>query len=127
MQINRPTSLNNRLIVEMYKKEALRSKVVNGFASVDQKLTLKGLRVLADAQLDDNTLVKKGSTAYIKEEALHTQAWAQKALESDYFKEPFLIVDKIYVEFIKPPSEECSSCGGFVINCVCSACRLEAK
>lgn len=117
-------SLNNRLIVEVYKKEALRSKEKNGFAYVDQKLFLKGLRVLIDAKFDDGTVIHKGSIAYIKEEVLHTQQWAQKAFESTYFQEPFLIVDKTYVEFIEPPqhnkcqmhivdsSGTCKNCGG---------------
>lgn len=102
------TSVNNRLIVEVYKKEALRSKVENGFATIGQKLALKGLKVLIDAKLDDGMLVPKGSTVYIKEEILHTQQWAQKAFESSYFPEPFLIVDRTYIEFIEPPKNPTS-------------------
>lgn len=98
-------SMNNRLIVEAYKKEGLKSSVNNGFAMIAQKVVVKGLKVLMNAKLSDGTLVPKGSTAYIKEETLHTQQWAQKALESDNVKVPFLIVDLNYVEFISPPVE----------------------
>ena len=97
-----PSSFNNRLIVEVYKKEAMRSKEVNGFAFVDQKFTLKGLKVLVDAKLSDGTFIKRGSIAYIKEEALHGQQWAQKHFETSFLQEPFLIVDMNNVEFIEP-------------------------
>jgi hypothetical protein len=99
-----PTSLNNRLVVETYKKEAPRSEVRNGFASIGQKLNLKGLTVLVNAQLNDGTLVVAGSKAFIKEEILHTQQWAQKMFEPiSFISVPFLIVDLTHVEFIQPP------------------------
>jgi len=95
-------SLNNRVIVEMYKKGELRATEKNGFAFVAQKLTLKGLKVLMDAKLNDGTFIRKNSIAYIKEEALHTQAWAQKGLECDAVEGQFLIVDTSFVEFFLP-------------------------
>ena len=100
--LNATSSLNNRLIVEKYVKGEIRAKERNGFALIDQKTQVKGLKILADAILNNNVLIRKGSTAYIKEEALHTAAWAQKALESDAISVPFLIVDLSQVEFIKP-------------------------
>lgn len=102
MKISSPTSLNSKLIVEAYKKEGLRANVQNGFARLDQKLTVKGLKVLMDAKLSDGTVVEKGATAYIREESLHTQQWAQKVLESDGVSQPFIIVDASNVEFIVP-------------------------
>jgi hypothetical protein len=96
------TSLNNRLIVEKYTKEALRSKEVSGFAFVDQKLTLKGLKTLIDAKLTDGTLIRKGTIAFIKEEVLHTAAWAQKSYTCDGVEGQFLIVDINQVEFVEP-------------------------
>lgn len=103
--LNSTRSMNNRLIVEAYKKEALRSTEKNGFAFVSQKLSLKGLKVLIDVKLSDSTFVVKDSIAYIKEELLHTASWAQKAMDCDAIGQPFLIVDLNYVEFIQPPSE----------------------
>jgi len=110
MTLDFPLSMNNRLIVEAYKKEGLRATEKNGFAFVSQKLALKGLKVLVDTRLDDGTrfglYVRKGSTAYIREESLHTQAWAQKALECETLPCPFLIVDMQFVEFLSPPPDE---------------------
>ena len=98
----RPCSFNNRLILEKYVKGEIRKKITNGFASIDQKSSVKGLRVLVDAYLG-NTLIPKDSVAYIKEEVLHTAAWAQKLLESDTIDGQFLIADLTHVEFIIPP------------------------
>lgn len=95
-------SLNNRLLVEVYKKGELRSKVSNGFATIDQKSALKGLRVLIEGKLNDGTIVRRNSIAYIREEVLHTQAWAQKPLECEFIPQPFLIVDAGFIEFIDP-------------------------
>ena len=100
-----PRSLNNRLVVEPYRKEALRANVRNGFATLDQKLAVKGLMVLMDAKLNDGSTVPKGSKAYIREEALHTQPWAQKVSESDAVEGQFLIVDLNHVEFIVLPDD----------------------
>lgn len=99
-------SFNNRLVVEPYQKGALQSTVTNGFAFITQKVTVKGLTVLMDAKLEDGTFVPKGSIAYIKEESLHTQPWAQKVLESDTLGVPFIIVDLANVEFISPPPND---------------------
>lgn len=96
-------STNNRFIVEPYKKEAIRSNEKSGFAFIDQKIKLKGLKVLIDAQLIVNgvaILVKKGSVVYVKEESLHTQQWAQKYMECDSINERFLIIDFSQVECI---------------------------
>lgn len=105
-QFTETRSMNNRLVVEPYVKSALQSTVTNGFAFITQKVTIKGLKVLMDAKLSDGTFVPKGSTAYIKEETLHTQPWAQKVLESDTLGVPFIIVDLAHVEFISPPPDE---------------------
>jgi hypothetical protein len=98
-------SLNNRLVIEAYKKEGLRANVQHGFARLDQKLAVKGLTILMDAKLNDGTFVPKGSKAYIREETLHTAPWAQKILESDLLGQPFMITDLANVEFIEPPTD----------------------
>ncbi len=103
-KLNSMRSMNNRLVVEAYKKGPLDSTINNGFAFINQKMTVKGLTVLMDAKLNDGTIVLKGSTAYIKEEDLYTQLWATKILESDTLKVPFIIVDMNNVQFISPPT-----------------------
>lgn len=99
-------SVNNRLLLETYKKEGLRANIQNGFARLDQKVAVKGLKVLVAAKLNDGTYVPQGSTAYIREELLHTQQWAQKVLESEGVEGPFIIVDFSNVEYLSPPKQE---------------------
>jgi hypothetical protein len=98
-------SLNNRLIVEIYKKEALKSEIRNGFATIAQKTCVKGLKVLVDGALD-GVKIPTNSVVYIREESLHTKPWAQKPLESDNISVPFLIVDKNEIEYITFPESE---------------------
>lgn len=98
-----PRSVGNKLIVESYQKEGLKSSVSNGFAFVEQKVMLKGLKVLVDAYLSDGTHIPVGSLAYIKEEELHTKPWAQKILQCDALSQTFIVVDLSNVEFIAPP------------------------
>lgn len=101
--LDTPSSMNNRLIVEPYVKEALRAKIQNGFATPDQKTTLKGLKIYLNAKLNDGTFIRAGSVAYIREELLHTAQWAQKKYESAATGDKqFLIVDLANIEFIVP-------------------------
>lgn len=95
-------SLNNRLIVEKYTKEALREDHSRkGFALIAQKTNLKGLKVLVDAKLSDGSTVKAGSIAFFKEEVLHTAPWAAKVWECPVLTQPFIIVDLSQVEMIQ--------------------------
>ena len=93
-------SLNNRLVVEVYKKGELRHKESNGFAFVDQKVKVHGLKTLMDAKLNDGDNIPSGSIVFIKEESLHTAAWAQKAYECDGIEGKFMIIDISVVEFV---------------------------
>ena len=96
-------SLNNRFVVEAYFTDrALKAKETNGFALIQQKIELKGLRLLMDANLEDS-VVPKGSTIFIREEYLHSQPWAKKILESESVEGKFIIVDVANVEFVKLP------------------------
>jgi len=100
------TSLNNRFIVEPYSGDrTLKAKTVTGFAIVQQKVSIVGLKLLMDMLMTmgaDTVLFKKGSTVYIKEELLFTQPWAQKVYESDGLESKFIIVDSNQVEFVVP-------------------------
>ena len=110
--MNGTFSLNNRLVVEAYLSDrALKAKETNGFAMIQQKVEVKGLKLLMDARLTQMgnvqidgvsapAIVPKGSTVYIREELLHTQAWAQKILESPAVEGKFIIVDVNNVEFV---------------------------
>ena len=102
---NNPQSLNNRFILEPYKNDrTLKSNASTGFAIVQQKVSVVGLTLLADAEITFNGLGRtfdKGSIVYIKEELLFTQPWAQKVYESDAIEGKFIIVDSTYIEFIQ--------------------------
>ena len=101
--VNSPRSFNNRLILEAYKTDrALKSTVTSGFAMVSQKILVKGLKVLIDTKLNDGTFIHKGCVAYVREEYLHTQPWAQKTLQSDAVEGDFIIVELAHVEFVVP-------------------------
>ena len=96
-------SLNNRVILEQYTKSGLKSEVKNGIATPGQKDGIKGLLVLVDAYLPDGRRIPKGSTAYIREEILHTHAWASKPLTCDTIPGKFMPVDVTYIEFFSTP------------------------
>jgi hypothetical protein len=107
-------SLNNRFIVEAYFTDrSLKAKETNGFAMIQQKVSLKGLRLLVPARLDkplsstanggplSETIIPAGSIVYIREELLHTQPWAQKIFESEAVEGKFMIVDMTNIEFVQ--------------------------
>ncbi|CAM6004801.1 unnamed protein product [Sphagnum balticum] len=78
-------------------------EATNQMLTLAKKLPMIHKKVL---RLKDGTFIQSGSIAYVKEELLHTSAWAQKILESDTFPKPFIIVDMTNVEYIVPPSGE---------------------
>lgn len=92
-------SVNNRLVLEPYIKEGLKSKVSGGIAIPGQRDGLKGLLVLMDTRLSDDREIPKGSTAYLREETLHTQAFASKPLSCAILPNKFIIVDIQFIEF----------------------------
>jgi hypothetical protein len=101
-----PFSLNNRVIVEPYKTDkTLKAEVRNGFAMIEQKVTVKGLKLLAEAHTEKYGFISKGSMVYIRESYLHSQEWAKTIFKSDGIEGPFIIVDLNFVEFIGPEKE----------------------
>ncbi len=100
-----PISLN-RFVVEPYLTDrGLKVRESNGFAMIQQKVTVKGLKLMMDFQGSingSNFNFPKGSVAFIREELLHTQPWAQKPLEAEGVEGKFLIIDRIHVEFVVP-------------------------
>ena len=101
-----PQSLNNRFIVETYKEDrGLKATVQNGFAMVAQKVSVKGLKLLADATFvigNETQTYLAGSTVYIKEGLLQSAPWAKVAFTSDAIEGEFMIVDATYIEFVVP-------------------------
>lgn len=96
-------SLNSRLVLEVYKTDgSVRMSVTNGWAKTEQKSRLVGLKVLMSCYLQNN-YIQAGSTAYIREEILHTAPWAKNPLSCDTLSQPFMVVDSSLVEFIDQP------------------------
>lgn len=100
-------SYNNKLICETYKGDRdLRTKVNAGFAVVDQKSRVIGLKVLVSAKLANGDFVPAGSTAYVKEKLLRDSPALKETYEADTIKERFLVVDMSLVDFVAPPPED---------------------
>lgn len=100
-----PVSLNNRFIVESYKEDrGLKTQVKNGFAMVQQKVSLQGLKLLANVTMTDGSKYgqsfQKGDIAYIKEGALQSQPWAKATFTSEAIEGEFMIVDMAHIEFV---------------------------
>lgn len=96
-------SVNHLIACEPYKgARGIRSKISSGVAVVQQKTGVVGLRVVADAKIDKDTIVKAGSIVYIKEEILYTyKDMYASVLECSDIKEPFILANYSHVAFIK--------------------------
>lgn len=97
-----PRSLNGRFIVESYKEDrALKATIQNGFAMVSQKVSLKGLKLLADVQNSQGQWIAyKGDIAYIRESSLQSQPWAKATFTSESIEGEFMIVEQLHIEFV---------------------------
>lgn len=103
--LNKSSSFNGKIILEAYTHTEVKADIRSGWATINQKTSLKGLTVLIQAILSDGTIIPSGSTAYIKEELLHTQPWAKNKLKSDTLSKEFIIVGMNEIEYIDPPFE----------------------
>lgn len=98
-----PRSPNGRYILESYKEDrALKATVSNGFAMVSQKVSLKGLKLLADvlSPVTGQYIAYKGDIAYIREASLQSQPWAKATFTAEAVEGEFIIVDQSHVEFV---------------------------
>lgn len=100
-------SFNNRFILEPYHSDrAIKMTTGSGFALIAQKVSLTPLRLKVDFEGIVHgyyTHLPKDSVVYIREEFLHTQAWAKQVLECSDIDGKFIIVDSMYVEMIRKP------------------------
>jgi len=103
MTLNNPTSFN-KLILQAYQHTEIRADGNKGWIQAGQKNSLKGLKVLVDAKLSDGITVLKDSTAYIKEDSLHTSVWAKDKRKCDTLPGEFILVTMNEVEYIDPPA-----------------------
>ena len=63
MTLSKSSSFNNKLVLEAYIHTEIRQEINKGWAKPDQKIKLKGLKVLIQAILPDGTVVPAGSIA----------------------------------------------------------------
>jgi hypothetical protein len=97
-----PRSINGRFILESYKEDrALKATVQNGFAMVSQKVSLKGLKLLADVQnAQGQWIAYKGDIAYVRESSLQSQPWAKATFTSEGIEGEFMIVEQAHIEYV---------------------------
>ena len=100
-----PIALNGRVILETYKEDrSLKAEVSNGFAMIQQKIRVTGLKALADGMIPNGTkygqYINKGDLVYIKEKSLRDAPWAKDSFVSEAIDGQFMIVDSSHVEFI---------------------------
>lgn len=99
-------TVNNKLILEPYKgKGKVEAQINSGFASIKQKSTLIGLKLLSDGNVamgrEMFIEVKKGQIAYFPEEILHAHDWAKKTFNLEGSEEKFIIAEAAYVVAVK--------------------------
>ena len=102
-------SLNNRVLVEPYKKTELKAEVRNGMAMISQKVNLKGLKLMADADLTVQgcfVCLKAGDILYFREDQLHMAPGIKDVLSADVIDGPFIILDASLVQFAREVREE---------------------
>lgn len=94
-------SVNNKILLQPYEgSNKIEANVSSGFATIKQKSSLIGLKLLVDAEIDGK-LIKKNSTVLIEEVVLSTSPWAKKTYECSEIKERFIIADKAFVIAVK--------------------------
>ena len=93
-------TINNKLILEPYKgKNKIEAQVTSGFATVKQKSTLIGLKLLADGKVaigKDMVDVKKGQTIFFPEEILHAHDWSKKTFNLEGSEQKFIIAEALH-------------------------------
>lgn len=100
-------SLNGQLVLEVYVKKALEANRQGGIATPGQRDSVHGLKVLMDYhEGPDGINIPKGSTAYIREEILHTHGWASKPMSSPFLPCKFIIGERVHVAWFDIPDEK---------------------
>jgi hypothetical protein len=98
-------SVNNKIFCEAYSGgKSLKSEVKSGFATIQQKNNLVGLRVLADATVAFGTKtldIPKGSVVFFNEETLYIHQQYHAPIKNNVFDEPCVVADFNHVIGVK--------------------------
>jgi hypothetical protein len=93
----------DKIMVEPYvSSQKIRPTIHKGFASVDQRGKVVGLKILVKAQIIRGSkleIIEPGTMAYISEELLHTQL-CKHIYECEVIKGQFMLVDLHNIAFI---------------------------
>jgi len=90
--MNLLVTFNNFVMCEVYKnKNAIKTEVSGGFATIVQRKNLFGLKVLADADIG-KFVIPKGATIYIQEEVLNDSGFAKKTYKTQDSEVEFILV-----------------------------------
>jgi hypothetical protein len=109
-------ALNGVLLCETFKTNTVKKKERSGFAVMDQKVALVGLKVLVGS--DE---IPTGYTVYVRGEACQT-GWGKETFESEGML-PFIrvpLTEIIYVQVFEtynPPSYPWTLCNTGVLDC----------
>lgn len=100
-------SVNDLFVVEPYQQgQGLKADIRNGFAFVQQKSELAGLKTLAEARMSDGSYIPAGSTVYIAEDLLTTAQWAKNVRKCSAFGDKqFIVVELKYITMIDTNEE----------------------
>jgi hypothetical protein len=95
-------SVNNKLMLEPYTgSKKIESTVKSGFATIKQKSTLVGLKLVADGKIplgrEAFLEVKKGQTVYYSEEILHASDWSTKTYNLQGSTDQFILGEALHV------------------------------
>lgn len=95
-------SINNQILCEPYiSKRKIEATVHKGLATVKQKGTVIGLKVLVEARISDTLSIKKGSTVFVHEKFLHENQSILTPMESEGVEGSFILLNAGYVLFVR--------------------------
>jgi hypothetical protein len=98
-------TVNNKIFCEPYTGgKGLKSEVKSGFATVQQKNNLVGLKVLATATVrngDKLLEIPQGAVVFFNEETLYLHQQYHTPIKNDILKEPCVIADFAHVIGVK--------------------------
>lgn len=95
-------SINNVIIVEPYLgKRKIEATVNKGLATVKQRGTVVGLKVLVDARISDTQIIKKDSVVFLNEKYLYENQNVLTPMECDSIEGSFIILSVGYIVMVK--------------------------
>lgn len=101
-------SVRNKLFLEPYKGDRkIEATVKSGFASIKQRTSLIGLKLIAPAQVlvseNISDILPVGTIIYFEETTLSTEAWAKHKFTSDIASEEFIVGEYSRAVAVKTP------------------------